>query len=161
MEKYYKAHWGRWLIVSSVLACLLMIGITVAICWLVPIWWVKVQMLVLTPLTIIPAALFTVRGYIIMENELLVQRLFWNTRIPLQGLVSAQVDLNVLKGKVIRTFGNGGLFSFSGSYYSKSHGHFRAFVTDLKNPVVLRFEKRVIVISPSEPEDFVQRLSHR
>jgi len=31
-------------------------------------------------------------------------------------------------------------------------------VTDLKNPVVLRFEKRVIVISPSEPEDFVKAI---
>jgi len=109
---------------------------------------------------IIPAALFTIRGYTLTENELLIQRLLWKTRIPLQGLVSAQVAPDALRAYTCND-GNFELFSFTGYYYSKPFGHFCAFATDFKTPVVLRFEKRKIVISPSEPETFVQRLSHR
>ena len=102
-------------------------------------------------------ALFTIRGYTVTQDALLIQRLFWKKRIPLQGLKSAQITPDAFR-KCIRTCGNGGLFSFSGFYYSKSIGHFRAFATDLANPIVLRFEKRTLVISPSEPEAFVQNV---
>jgi len=155
VEQHYKAKWGTSLKITSVLASLLMISATVPICWLVPIGWVKLYVLALGPGVIIPAALFIIRGYTLTENELLIQRLLWKTRIPLQGLVSAQVAPDALRA-CIRTCGNGGLFSFTGYYYSKPLGHFRAFVTDLKTPVVLRFEKRTIVVSPSEPEAFVK-----
>ena len=39
--------------------------------------------------------------------------------------------------------------------HSRALGHYRAFVTDLKRTVVLRFEKKTIVISPENPEKFV------
>ena len=152
--KSYQAHGGTWLKVSSALATLLMIGSTGLVVWLVPIGWVKLLILVLIPLEVLAAALFTVRSYTITETELLIQRLFWKTRIPLHGLKSAQIDTDAFK-KCIRTCGNCGLFSVTGFYYSKSVGAFRAFATGMKNPVVLRFEKRTVVITPSDPEAFV------
>jgi hypothetical protein len=60
--------------------------------------------------------------------------------------------------KSLRTCGNGGAFSFTGWYWSKSLGFYRAFVTDLNSTVVLRFGKRTVVLSPEDPEDFVSEM---
>jgi hypothetical protein len=54
----------------------------------------------------------------------------------------------------IRTFGNGGFFSFSGFYRNKLLGAYRAFVTDRHQTVVLRYGGRTVVVSPSSPEEF-------
>jgi hypothetical protein len=59
----------------------------------------------------------------------------------------------------IRTFGNGGAFSFSGVYYNKRLGSYRAFVTDPRRAVVLRYATRKVVLSPAVPEDFVNDLA--
>jgi len=158
MEQYYQAYWGKWLKVSSVAVSLLMVGMMVAMSIIFvrvpPPEWVW-GVLLLQPIILVAAALYTVRGYFVTGDELLVQRLFWKTRIPLQALVSAQVEPDAFR-HCIRTCGNAGGFSISGRYYSKTLGHFRALATDLKQTVVLRFEKRVIVVSPSEPEAFVK-----
>ncbi len=42
----------------------------------------------------------------------------------------------------LRLFGNGGMFSITGLYRNRALGNYRAFVTDLKKTVVLRFMKR-------------------
>ena len=49
------------------------------------------------PLAIIlVAALFTIRGYTVTPDAVLVHRLFWTTRLPLGGLESAQVELRII-----------------------------------------------------------------
>ncbi len=68
------------------------------------------------------------------------------------------VEPDALRGS-LRIFGNGGGFSFSGFYYSKRLGSFRAFVTDRRRTVVLRYANRRVVLSPATPEDFVQDLA--
>ena len=110
------------------------------------------------PLAIIfGAALFTIRGYTVTADAVLVHRLFWKTRVPLGGLQSVQSEPDAMLGG-IRTFGNGGLFSFSGFFWNKTLGAYRAFVTDARRVVVLRFPDRTMVVSPSAPEDFVREL---
>jgi hypothetical protein len=59
----------------------------------------------------------------------------------------------------IRTFGNGGFFSFTGYFRNKQLGAYRAFMTDRRRAVVLRFRSTVIVISPDRPEEFVSTIS--
>ena len=59
----------------------------------------------------------------------------------------------------IRTFGNGGLFAFVGRYRNRLIGPYRAYATDLHKTVVLRFTDKTIVITPEEPEKFVQDIS--
>ena len=58
----------------------------------------------------------------------------------------------------LRIFGNGGLFSVCGRFRNRELGHYRAFVTDPKNAVVLRFGEQTIVISPEGPKEFVEAL---
>lgn len=55
----------------------------------------------------------------------------------------------------IRTFRNGGLFSFTGFFRNKALGAYRAFVTDPHQTVVLHFPNRTVLVSPSAPAEFV------
>src|SRR5258706_15831756 len=107
--KTYKAPWSTSLIVISVLATILCLGISTGMVWklggMPPLF-------ALLPLAILfGSALFTIRGYAITSDAILVQRLFWTTRLPLAGLQSAQFEPSAMRSS-LRTFGNGGLFSF-------------------------------------------------
>lgn len=117
------------------------------------------HLLVLLPLLLLPgAALFIIRSYAIEPNTLAIQRLLWTTRLPLSGLQSAEVLPDAMRGS-LRLFGNGGMLSITGLYRNRALGNYRAFVTDLKHTVVLRFPKRTIVVSPENPEQFVAEIS--
>ncbi len=106
------------------------------------------------------SALFTIRGYTITSDAILVQRLFWTTRLPRAGLQSAQFEPSAMRSS-LRTFGNGGLFSFTGFFRNKGLGAYQAFVTDPNQTVVLRFSNRTVVVSPAAPEEFVRDISVR
>jgi hypothetical protein len=153
--KHFKAPWGRSLIVLSALSTLLCLGIaffphTAATAANGHFFWLRL----LPVLLIIGAAVFTIRGYTITPEAILVRRLWWTTRLPLTHLESAEFRPDAMRGS-IHTFGNGGFFSFSGFYRSRLLGSFRAFVTDLHPTVILRYRQRTIVVSPSDPESFI------
>ena len=112
----------------------------------------------LPPALLIGTVPFAIRGYTITPNAILVHRLFWTTRLPLAGIASARFDPDAMRGS-IRTFGNGGMFSFTGFYRNARLGAFRAFVTDQHKTIVLRYPNRTVVISPGEPEDFIRHLA--
>jgi len=109
------------------------------------------------PLLLLGCLPFVVRSYEIADDELLIRRLLWTTRLPLAGLKSAELIPRVMSYS-LRICGNGGAFSFTGWFRNQPLGYYRAFVTDLNRTVVLRFEKRTVVVSPAEPEDFVRKL---
>jgi hypothetical protein len=100
-------------------------------------------------------ALFAVRGYTVTPDAILIRRLFWTTRLPLAGLQSATYEPDAMR-RSLRSFGNGGLFAFSGWFYNKKLGSYQAFATNHHETVVLRYSMEVVVLSPSEPEDFVK-----
>jgi len=120
-------------------------------------WWVHCLVQVVVPAVFAVASLFCVRGYTVKGRELWVQRLFWQTRVPLQGLKKAHVDSTAMKGS-FKTAGNGGFLAFSGWFRSKKLGNFRAYVTDPDRCVVMEFQKRKIVVSPDDPEAYVEAL---
>ena len=107
------------------------------------------------PLVGLLAVLFVVRGYELAPGELRVIRLLWSTRVPLAGLREVRADSEAMTGS-LRLFGNGGLFSFTGLFQSRTLGRYRAFVTDPKHAVVLHTASRVIVVSPADPRAFVE-----
>lgn len=146
--------------VASTFATLVCLGASYAL-WTLPVdaseavrFW-----LALLPLAIVLlCALFVVRGYSITHDALLIHRLFWKTRLPLGGLESVKFDPDATR-RSIRVFGNGGFFAFTGYFRNKELGSYRAFMTDRRRAVVLRFPDRVIVISPDRPEEFVSAVS--
>jgi hypothetical protein len=157
----FKAPWGKLLWVMSAIGTAICLAISLfflraipALCVHTADFWLGVL-----PLSFIAAAIcFIIRGYSVSGDSILVERLFWSTRLPLAGLQSVQFLPGAMRGS-IRTFGNGGFFSFTGRYRNKLLGSYQAFVTDSKHSVVLRFPKRTVVLSPDPPEDFVQLLA--
>jgi hypothetical protein len=158
---HFGATWSKSLIAASIFATLVCLGAAFAL-WTLPAEPSFEPLrfgLALVPLAIILlCALFTVRGYSITNNALLIDRLFWTTRISITELRSVKFDPTATH-RSIRTFGNGGFFSFTGYFRNKELGSYRAFMTDRRRAVVLRFPSSVIVISPDRPEDFVNVIS--
>ena len=162
MERYYEARLSTLTKVSSAFTCLVVTG---AVIFLLSINGEQQAEGILSATVVLVgvalAALFAVRGYVVTERELLIRRLLWTTRIPLQGLVSAQADPAALKRGTVRLCGNSGLFAITGFFWNRRIGRFRAYATDPAATVVLRFARRTIVVSPSDPEDFVKDLGLR
>jgi hypothetical protein len=153
----FNAPWGKTLRWVSALSGLLLLAVAVPL--LAKATPTAAQGLTALPLLILAgAALFVIRSYTIEPGELLIRRLLWTTRLPLAGLQSVEAVPDAMRGSV-RLFGNGGLFSITGWYRNRALGNYRAFVTDLKKTVVLRFEKKTVVISPADPERFVAEIS--
>lgn len=145
----FSAPWGRLLKTVSFCVVILLFYVAGEAYRADGEWWT-----VLFPLLLLLAVPFIVRGYVVGDGDLVILRVGWSMRFPLDDLESAEVDPHAMKGAV-RLCGNGGLFSFTGLYRNKRLGNFRAFVNDFNHMVVLRFGKRTIVVSPDDPEGFV------
>jgi hypothetical protein len=160
MTTHFKAPWGRLLTWVSALVSLIILGTAIS----APIYLhghpVSEILLagIALPLGILGgSALFIVRGYTITADTLLIHRPLWDTKVSLAMLQSVESNPGLMS-KSLRTCGNGGLYSFTGWYWNKRLGHYRAYVTDLKRTVVLRFITRRIVISPDDPAAFVEAM---
>ena len=99
-----------------------------------------------------------IRGYVITQNTLLIKRLFWNTKLDLTCLISVEADPEAMSGSK-RNIGNGGLFCITGSYWNKKNGSYRAFATNPKLSVILKFLNHTILITPDKPEEFAAKLT--
>ncbi|HBG26109.1 MAG: hypothetical protein A2Y10_00515 [Planctomycetes bacterium GWF2_41_51] len=159
-EIRFKAPWGPLLIISTSACIIFLVGISIIGINTGPkhnIGWI-LGMVVLPLAILIISSFFIIRGYVLTDNNtLVIQRLGWDTKIDLAELTSAEVDKTAM-AKSIRTFGNGGMFCFAGLFYNKRLGTYRAFATDLRKCVVLRFTNRIIVVTPDEPENFVMKI---
>ena len=155
VRRYFQAPWGTLLKVISIGVTLLLLGVFGGLAFsgrsrssLTSILYLAFPLLI-----IFGSLLFTVRGYILTGDALLIRRLFWNTRIPLETVISVTPDPKAMTG-AIRTLGNGGLYGFSGRFRSGKLGSFRAYVTDFKKCVIIETPTRKIVVSPEDPGDF-------
>jgi hypothetical protein len=170
---YYKAPWGTSLILITLFCSFLFLVAFAgllhtgdAMVWLVG--W-PILLLLATPF-------FGIRGYTVTQEAILIHRPTWKNQLLLAGLESIEVT-PVAMSWSIRTMGNGGCFSFTGYYRNRKLGRYRAFVTDLKKTVVLRYrnppryakkpffgfgeEPKVVVVSPDDPEAFVEDVKKR
>jgi hypothetical protein len=171
-EVSFNAPWGAPLIIMSgfcVMANLafLLLGVMISSgtsaalrSWgmsIIPAWigWLLVAVPVLT---VAVAAAFMVRGYVLTDDSLSIKRLGWKNRLELSRLNSATVDPDAFRWS-LRLFGNGGFFSFTGLYRNKKLGVYRAYATDTKRAVVLRFADKTVVITPDDPQKFMTEIN--
>lgn len=110
------------------------------------------------PLILVGAALFVVLGYEVAPEGLFIRRLLWRTYFDWYGLREAYADGCAMKGS-LRIWGNGGLYAVTGLYRNRALGGYRAFVTDPRRTVVLRFADRVVVVSPEDPQEFLRQVA--
>ncbi len=155
------APWSPALFWISALGSLLLLGVGFAAWAVIPsaaaAHFVGTLVAAAPLVTVAGATLFVVRGFALVDGELHVRRLLWTTRLSLSGLRAAGPDPTLLRGS-LRTVGNGGLYSFSGRFYNRRTGSYRAFITDWSRAVVLRTEAGAIALSPDDPAAFTQSL---
>jgi hypothetical protein len=61
---------------------------------------------------------------------------------------------------VIRTFGNGGIFGYTGWYYNRQIGKMRWFATQRKNYILIEtIDNKRIIITPDDPDGFLKEIS--
>lgn len=156
---HFEAPW------STSLKFLTAIGVTVlaiasgAIAVLLPLPAGVRLLIAAALLSILPGCgFFAVRGYVIEPDSLRVLRPCWTTSISLRHLVDAEAQ-RLPKGFMVRLCGNGGLFAFTGWFWSRALGSFRLFGTDLSRTVILRFDRSIVVVTPDRPVEFVQQLA--
>jgi hypothetical protein len=161
-EEFFAAPWSTLLTVVSLVSCSILFG--VILLGLVtggrgnPFWLV---LMVALPLTIVMVtAAFTVRGYILTDNTLYVQRLGWHSKIELNNFVNIEFDAQAMENS-LRIWGNGGLFSFTGTFQNQKLGRYQAYATDPARSVIIQFCDRTIVVTPDNPERFVREVLRR
>lgn len=158
----FAAPWGRSLKIATLLSIVLLPGVFLVSAYVSRNMATELRTgMVVLPLAIIgTSALFTIRSYRIIENRLIIQRIGWQSTIDLVDLISAEANPKAMS-KSLRLFGNGGLFCFAGLFRNKLLGKYRAFATNPRNAVVLRFPSRTIVVTPEDPESFVEMIEER
>jgi hypothetical protein len=157
---HYRATWSPLLRIVSVAVSLLCVGVAIqerhalsSVDFRSMDFWFGLLPLAL----LMGTALCTVRGYSLTPDAILIHRLCWKTKLPRQGLESAEYQPGILR-RSLRTFGNGGLFSFTGWFHNHTLGTYRAYATDIHRTVVLRLSEKTIVLTPDDPERFVSEL---
>ncbi|MCB1225188.1 MAG: hypothetical protein KDK99_05190 [Verrucomicrobiales bacterium] len=156
MIRTFDAPWSRTLKWISLLATVAVLAVSIwlpapeTVAWL---WW---PVRLFGPVLVSGCALFTIRGYTLVEGELRVQRLFWSTRVPLKNLRAVEFRPGPF-GWAIRVLGNGGFFSFSGLFYQSGLSLFRAMATRVGDAIILRFTDRLpLVLTPADPQAFAE-----
>ena len=157
----FRAPWSRTLRGLSTFVSLLMLAL---ICLRLAInapRFIRFGVLVGLPLIVLAGSLpFMIRGYVITPAAIEVRRLGWSTRLPLAGLLEVVGDPGALAGS-IRLFGNGGLYSFTGLFWNRKLGRYRAFMTDPQRAVLLKYRDRTIVVTPGDVQHFIVAVRKR
>ncbi len=144
----------------TILTCALCIGVpAIGVIVLDPGDPVAFGSMVVIPLVVLAASAgFMVRAYTVTGDGLIIHRLGWFTRLALSSLTDVEIDPLALQGS-IRVAGNGGAFALSGLFSNEKFGSFLVYATDPKRSVVLRFADRVVVVTPEDPERFVDLIN--
>ena len=100
------------------------------------------------------AGILSVRGYSVVNGQILIHRLGWSNRFDISQLERIEVEPGAIMGS-IRVFGVGGLFSFIGTFRNQILGTYRAYATDADRTVVIVLNGSTIVVTPDSPDDFV------
>jgi hypothetical protein len=158
----FRAPWSSSLRITTTVAMLVLLGVLVVAALVgsqafmpMPL---RVGLVALPVLIVLVTLSFMVRGYLLTDKEIAVQRLGWRTPLPLAGLVAVTGQPEGLRGSM-RLFGNGGLFAMTGWYWNRRIGRFRAYVTDPARAVLLRYrDGRQVILSPHDVQHFIVKV---
>lgn len=156
----FSAPWSRSLRLATAASVAVLLAVMLAGLLMGPrqllVWQVA---MVGVPLGVLLSALpFMVRGYVLTETHIEVRRLGWSTVLPLAGLIAVTGEPEGLHGS-LRLFGNGGLFGFSGWFWNRRIGRFRAYATDPGRVVLLRYrDGKKVVVTPHDVQHFIVRV---
>ena len=112
---------------------------------------------VLLFITFVITYLFQPLKYIVESDRIEIVRRFNKFKIAKSDILSVEKLSNDDMGMAWRTFGNGGLFGYTGWFTSRSQGKMRWFVTQRNNYVRITLQNhKVIILSPDDVNGFTQ-----
>ncbi|NIS08167.1 MAG: hypothetical protein GWO07_05265 [Candidatus Dadabacteria bacterium] len=111
---------------------------------------------VITLVILIICYLYAPRAFEISDSKLIVYRNYGEIEF------SNVTACRYIEDKVpftLRLWGNGGVFAGTGIFWNSRFGVFRMYVTNAKQKefVLVETEDRIIIISPENPEEFIER----
>jgi hypothetical protein len=146
MRQHFRAPWSTKLMLTTVLFAAILIAVAV----INPGWGSAVAVGIL-----VVGAAFAIRGYSVMDGKLLIHRLGWATKFDLADLTRVEATPGATMGSV-RAMGIGGLFGFVGHFHNQILGSYKAYATHDLNTVVMVFDGETIVVTPDDPQAFVE-----
>ena len=112
-------------------------------------------------LVIVVAALYMLHTTEITVNStsLTIERKIKPLTINFSDIKSVSLVPKKDMGFVMRTFGNGGVFGYTGMYYSKAYGSMTWYSTNRKSYVLIeKTNGKKLVITPDEPESMLREI---
>jgi len=156
----FSAPWSRSLRVLTTAAVALLLALVLIGLLTGPrqLWVWRLAMVGVPLVVLVGSLLFMVRGYVLTESQIEVERLGWSTVLPFAGLAAVSGEPQGLQGS-LRLFGNGGLFGISGWFWNRRIGRFRAYATDPERAVLLRYrDGRKVLVTPHDVQHFIVRV---
>lgn len=158
--KMFNVHYGGFLKGMTTVVVVLLLSVVVTGVRRYDVGALEPLLMMVLPLALLLATgLFTVLRYELDDEGLHVVRPIGRLRIA-RTVSAVAADDGAMRGAV-RTFGNGGLFSFNGWYRLPKYGRCRLWVTDLHRLVVIRGDRGCAVVSPAQRDAFVAAVKMR
>ncbi len=112
------------------------------------------------PVILFVTWLFSVTGFTLEGNSLIVSRPFWNTTIVIPPGAVAQREPEIREG-LLKVMGNGGLFGYTGGFRNRKLGNFKTYATNWSHAVSITSapDDFCIVVTPEEAELFIQSIN--
>ena len=99
---------------------------------------------------------------VLTDDELVVDRTASTVSIPYAEIIKVSLPDNKDLRLAIRTFGNGGLFGYTGKYYKQPYGPMTWYCSQRKNFVLIETSAgKKIVVTPDERDAMVKALRER
>ena len=95
-------------------------------------------------------------GFELTKEALIIKQVGKIKKIPYTEIKRVERVLDL--GSTIRTGGIGGTFGFTGNYSSSKIGPFKGYITNQSKLVLIETTEGKYVISPAEPEKFIEAL---
>ncbi|MFI5196724.1 MAG: PH domain-containing protein [Chitinophagales bacterium] len=110
---------------------------------------------ILLPTLVIAMYLLKTIAVIVDENAITIERKIRPVVINFSDIRSVKRVENMRY--TIRTFGNGGVFGYTGLYYKKGIGSMRWYCTQRKNYILIeKTNNKKIVITPDDPDSLMK-----
>ena len=142
--------------IISIFVTTLLVGLSIMFISKVPYGWIGSVIMVLIVLI---SYLLSPKRYFFEGSKFIIEKVV-GTKIviPLSEIEGYAAIPNLMKLKVARTFGNGGLFGYYGIFSTAEYGIINCQLTSLKNILIIKSKKGNFAISPLEFDKFEEYL---
>lgn len=150
------AKLDKMAIVVSIAATVFLIGLSIFFIIKVPFGW---AFAIFMMLIIIISYLLSPKNYSFEGTNLIIEKVIGKKiTIPFNEIEAYVSVSDFMKLKVVRTFGNGGLFGYYGMFSTAEYGSINCQLTSLKNIFIIKSKKGNYALSPLEPDKFEEHL---